>query len=185
MKRIFIAVRIDPSEELLALIRELRNVLNTDRIKWVDPGIMHLTLLFLGDTEEKRIPELSSILKRCCTSSGEFDFTIKGLGIFRNLRDIRIVWAGVSDDGHLESLYNKIKAALDEHGFPSEERPFSPHLTLGRVKSVKDKNRVKELLEKNFERELQSVRVTEVILYESILMQTGPVYKLLDRFSLL
>lgn len=185
MKRIFIAVRIDPSEELLALLQELKNILGRDRIKWVDHRNMHLTLQFLGDTEEKRIPELSAMLKECCTASGAFVFRIKGLGVFRNLRDLRVIWAGVNDDGNLERLYSKIRAGLTEKGFPSEERPFSPHLTLGRVKSVREINNIKNLLEKNIGREFQSVSVTEVILYESILMQTGPVYKPLDRFSLL
>ena len=185
MKRIFIAVRIDPSEELLALMQELKNVLGRDRIKWVDHGIMHLTLVFLGDTEEKKIPELSSTLGECCTGSGATVFKIRGLGVFRNLRDLRVIWAGVSDDGNLERLHKKIKTGLDEKGFPSEERPFSPHLTLGRVKSVRKINNVKNLLEKYSGREFQSVSVTEVILFESILMQTGPVYKPLDRFSLL
>ncbi|NSW95231.1 MAG: RNA 2',3'-cyclic phosphodiesterase [Bacteroidales bacterium] len=184
MKRIFIAVSIDPSNELLALMSELKSVLSKDRIKWVDHGIMHLTLSFLGDTEEKRIPELSAILKDCCAGSGSFYFKIKGMGVFRNLRDLRVIWAGISDDGNLERLYNKIREGLNEKGFPTEERPFSPHLTLGRVKSVGNTNSVKALIEKYREKEFQSVQVTEIILYESILMQTGPVYKPLSRFSL-
>lgn len=184
MKRIFIAVSIDPSEELSALIRDLKSMLSVDRIKWIDHGIMHLTLAFLGDTDEKRIPELSEMLKVYCAGSGKFDFKIKGLGVFRNLRDLRIIWAGVSDDGNLERLYNKISAGLSDKGFPREERPFSPHLTLGRVKSVSNSDIVKALLEKYRDKEFQSVNVKEVILFESILMQTGPVYKPLDRFNL-
>jgi 2'-5' RNA ligase len=184
MKRIFIAVKTDAGADLLKMIASLKDLLGKESIKWVDPANIHLTLAFLGDTEEKRIRILSSLLKDKCSGFGEFDFTLAGTGVFKNFRDPRVIWAGIRSSERLSDLNSEISAGLKETGFNIEERSFKPHLTLGRIRSLKDPDNLKSTLERYRETEFQTIQVREVFLFESILMQKGPTYIQLGRFVL-
>lgn len=184
MKRTFIAVKVNPEGDLLRMISSLKSLLSDENIKWVDPANIHLTLAFLGDTEEKRIKILSGMLSERCTGFGEFDFTLAGAGVFKNFWDPRVIWVGIRSSEKLFMLYNAIAEGLKREGFGIEERQFRPHLTLGRVKSYKDTENLKSVIEKYRDKQFQVVHVNEVILFESILMQTGPIYKSLGNLSL-
>lgn len=184
MKRIFIAVKVYPEVELLRIISSLQALLGAERIKWVDPANIHLTLSFLGDTEEKRIKILSDMLKEKCTGFHAFNFLLVGTGIFKNYRDPRVIWAGIKSPEKLVMLNNIITEGLKLNGFEIEERDFKPHLTLGRIKSIKDSENLKNVIERYKDHQIQNVKINEVILFESILKQTGPVYKSLGNFAL-
>jgi 2'-5' RNA ligase len=184
MKRIFIAIKVNPEGELLRMFSSLKAALGTENIKWVDPAGIHLTLAFLGDTEEKRIRVLSSMLKYKCSGFGEFDFNLTGTGVFKTFRDPRLIWIGILSSERLATLYNTIAEGLNLSGFVFEERQFKPHLTLGRVKSVRDAENLKAVLERFRNNQFQIVHVNEVILFESILLQTGPIYKPLGMYPL-
>ena len=184
MKRIFIAVKIEPGETLLKMISSLKAGLTNESIKWTIPENIHITLAFLGDTDERQIIKISSMLKDKCKGSGEFDLLIKGAGIFKNLSDPRVIWTGIEPSDSLINLFNSIKSGLSEEGVRLENRPFNPHLTLGRIKYLKDKELIKRLIEKYQNREIQKLAVNEVILYESILLHSGPVYKPLSKIGL-
>lgn len=184
MKRIFIAVKVEAEPALLRMFSSIKSLLGTENIKWVDPGNIHLTLAFLGDTEETRIKTLISMLNYKCPGFKEFEFVLAGAGVFKSFADPRVIWAGIRSSDRLSELNGMVVAGLKETGFSIEERPFRPHLTLGRVKSVKNKENLKSVLEKYKESEFQKVQVNEVTLFESILQQTGPVYKPLGKFSL-
>lgn len=184
MKRLFIAVKVNPEGELLRMNLSLKALLGAEKIKWVDVANIHLTLAFLGDTEEKRIRILGNMLKEKCTGFGPFDFVLAGLGVFKNFRDPRVLWVGIRSAERLSQLNRNISEGLKLNGFEIEEHEFKPHLTLGRVKSVRDTENLKSVLEKYRDMHLQVIHVNEVVLFESILMQTGPIYKSLGNFSL-
>jgi len=184
MKRIFIAVKAEPEGDLLRMFSLLKAALGAETIKWVDPSNIHLTLAFLGDTDETRIVGLKNLLKDKCTGFGEFDFILAGAGIFKNYRDPRVIWVGNRSSERLTMLYNTIAEGLKHIGFELEERPFRPHLTLGRVRSIRDIENLKSVLERYRDNQIQTVHVSEVILFESILMQTGPIYNQLGKYHL-
>ena len=184
MKRIFIAIKVNPEGELLIMFSSLKVALGSENIKWVDPVNIHLTLAFLGDTEEKRIRVLSNILKNKCCGFGEFDFNLTGTGVFKNFRDPRVLWVGIRSAEKLIQLNKILAEGLNLDGFEIEDRQFKPHLTLGRVKSVRDMENLKTVLERFRDNQFQIVHVREVILFESILLQTGPIYKSLAKYSL-
>jgi RNA 2',3'-cyclic 3'-phosphodiesterase len=184
MKRLFIAVKVDPEDELLRIISSLKAALGSENIKWVDPVNIHLTLSFIGDTEEKRIRDLDNMLRDRCSGFGRFDFILIGTGVFKSFRDSRVLWAGIQSSGKLLMLNNIIAAGLKEIFFEIEERQFKPHLTLGRVKSVRDTENLKTVLERYNDNQIQIVHVNEVILFESILKQTGPIYKQLGKYPI-
>ncbi len=184
MKRIFIAVKTEPEGDLLRMFSSLKAMLGAENIRWVDPANLHLTLAFLGDTEEKRIGSLYLMLEEKCSGFGTFDFTLAGTGVFKNFRDPRVIWVGIRSAERLTMLYNLINKGLKNIGFELEERQFRPHLTLGRVKSCKDTENLKSVLEKYRDQEFQTIHVNEAILFESILTQTGPIYNQLAKYHL-
>jgi len=184
MKRIFIALKIEPCGTLLRMISSLSSVLGNERIAWVDPTNIHLTLAFLGDTDEDRIKVAGIVLKQNCTGFGEFSFNLSGTGVFKNYRDPRIIWAGIEESKKLVQLNDLIMTGLKDTGFRIEDRPFKPHITLGRIKFIKDTELLKTVLERYRDAHLQKVSVKEVILYESLLKPAGPVYKPSGIFSL-
>ncbi len=184
MKRIFIAVNVNPEGELLRMFSSLKAILAEENIKWVDPANIHLTLAFLGDTDEMRIGILKSMLSDKCSGFGVFDFNLTGTGVFKNFRDPRVLWVGIQSAERLIQLNNTIAEGLKLNGFEVEERQFKPHMTFGRIKSVRNTENLKSALEKYSDQQLQIIHVNEVVLFESILMQTGPIYKSLGNFSL-
>lgn len=184
MKRLFIAVNVTPGGELLRMISSLKALLSAEKIRWIDPSNIHLTLVFLGDTEVKRIKILKELLRERCEGFNKFDFLLAGTGVFKNYRDPRVIWTGINSAETLELIYDTITTGLKEYGFPTEERQFRPHLTIGRIKSVQDTEKLKSVLERYRDIEFQKVEVRDVILFESILLQTGPVYKPLGKFYL-
>jgi RNA 2',3'-cyclic 3'-phosphodiesterase len=184
MKRIFIAVKVDAGETLLKMISSLKSGLGNESIKWTNPDNIHITLVFLGDTEEEKIKIINAMLKEKCEGFGSFELIIKGSGVFKNLSDPRIIWTGIEPSEKLMQLNDFIKNGLKDSGTEIEDRPFKPHLTLGRIKYIKDKVVLKTLIDKYQNTEIQRVPVNEVIIYESILLQSGPVYIPLSKFKL-
>ncbi|MCJ7448442.1 MAG: RNA 2',3'-cyclic phosphodiesterase [Bacteroidales bacterium] len=185
MKRIFIAMEVEPGDALLRMLSSLKSLLGNEKIKWVDPGNIHLTLAFLGDTEDDRIKVAGIMLKNTCSGFGEFDFTLTGAGVFKNYNDPKVIWTGIEESEKLIKLNDIINTGLKDTGFKVEDRQFRPHLTLGRIRFIKDIEGLKSVIERYQNNSIQKVHVKEVILYESILKPTGPVYRPLGKFRLI
>jgi 2'-5' RNA ligase len=166
------------------MISYLMSGLKNENIKWTDADNIHLTLAFLGDTEESSIREISSILKEKCEGFGKFDFIIKGCGVFRNMNDPRIIWTGIEPSDKVNMLNDLIMSGLNQLKIKMEERPFKPHITIGRIKQLNNPELLKSVIMKFHNSDIQTVPVNEVILFESILLKTGPVYKTLATISL-
>ena len=183
-KRIFIALKAEPGPGLLKLLHEAGSTPGAGRIKWVDPGNLHITLAFLGDTEEERITVASMVLQRICSSTGPFSFSLKGLGVFRNFRDLKVIWVGTDHEEELVLLGKRLSEGLKDAGFRLEKKEFVPHITLGRIKVPGDNEHIKSYVVHNSETFFQEIKVEEIILFESILKPAGPVYKALGKFRL-
>jgi len=184
MRRIFIAIKVVPEETLINMISNLKSGLIDDAIKWTSIDNIHVTLVFLGDTEDYITDKIRLMLYEECTGYGKFNIHLKGCGIFRSMSDPRILWTGVQDSDKLMSLNVTLQNGLKQLGIRLEDRPYNPHLTLGRIKHLKDINILKSLVEKFHNSEIQVVPVNEIILYESILLQSGPVYNPIEKFTL-
>jgi RNA 2',3'-cyclic 3'-phosphodiesterase len=183
-KRLFVAIRIDTSEKLHELLSSFRSELKEAKIKWSDPGNFHITVAFLGDTSETKIPSIGRLLEAACSEHKTFSLILSGAGVFRNSRDPRVIWAGLQPSGELERLFKTVSARLTEEGIKLEDRPFRPHLTLGRVKSIADTMTLDALVSRYSKKEIQVQQVNELILYESILQPSGPLYRSLGRYPL-
>jgi len=145
--RTFIAVDLpgqvkDRIEEIVLPLRPLSR-----SIRWVRPEGLHLTLKFLGEIPEEQLPAIFTALETALCGRSSFHFRLSGLGGFPNLRRPRVLWIGIREGGEpLRELAGAVEKALVPCGFPPEKRPFSPHLTIGRVRSPRDLQAVLERL---------------------------------------
>ncbi len=175
MIRTFVAIDL-PEEvkaELASVIAGLRQ--KNDRVRWVKPDSMHLTLKFLGDIPEQSVGPLSAELDTAARDFTPLSLAVEGLGAFPNLRRPRVVWAGLSGEIEgLRQIASRVDKACASFGVKPEKRPFQAHITIGRLKvpTVVDLN--KELRKKGFS-------ATEIVLYQSELLPTGARYTVLNR----
>jgi RNA 2',3'-cyclic 3'-phosphodiesterase len=183
-KRLFIAVNILPEERLASLISEFRTALASERISWTNPANLHITLAFLGNTEPGKIASIKEMLDEKFSGAVPFSLTLKGTGLFGKKNDPRVIWVRLEKSTALEKSYLFVKEGLRELDVDIEERSFSPHLTIGRIKSITDKDALAALISRHRDQNLQSVPVDRIILYESLLLPSGPLYKPLAEIFL-
>lgn len=184
MRRIFAGIKIEPDRNFKKILSDVKARLQDEKIKWTEQGNLHLTLAFLGNTPDDRITDVSAIIKEQCEGKGSFEISLKGFGVFKNLRDPKVFWTGIEPSEKLTSLQDQIAQSLTNAALYKEDKPFSPHLTIGRIKQVRDNDALKVLLLKYHGTDIQKVAVDKVILYESILRQEGPLYTALEEFNL-
>ncbi len=180
MKRIFLGIPL--SEEIKGKCLELQQELSQfEGINLVSSDNFHFTLKFLGDVEENKIEEIKELLKTI-DFGNKFSINIKKIGVFPNSQYVKVIWLGVEEDQQAKSLFQKVEEKLGKQ-FP-QDFEFTTHLTLARVKFVKDKERLLEFLQQNKEVEVGETEVNKVILYESVLTPEGPKYSILEEFLL-
>jgi RNA 2',3'-cyclic 3'-phosphodiesterase len=184
MKRVFIAIKINPGKDLADFIASLKSDMTDERISWTEKENIHITLAFLGDTEELMIAKVKDMLKSTCPTEQSFSILLRGAGVFKGFSDPRVLWAGIENSDKLVSLQGAIRGGLRKSGISVEERQFTPHLTLGRIRSIMNKEKLRSIIESYSGKEWQTVSVNEVTLYESILMQTGAVYRPIEIYKL-
>lgn len=182
--RLFVSVDLDG---LAAEVSEVQEILaDADGLRFTDPGQAHVTLKFLGDTDEDRLPELRAELERAVGESGVDPFTAEfgGLGVFPHLDYISVVWLGVREGGdQLTRLHRHIEDRTTALGFDPEDHEFTPHATLARMDDARGKQLVQDVVE-NRDPDVGQMTVEEVRLTESTLTQDGPEYSTVERFDL-
>jgi 2'-5' RNA ligase len=134
--RTFIAIELSPmiQNHLTIVLEQLKSCIKTG-VRWVPPNNIHLSLKFIGDFPEGQIPNLKHDLSIATSHIHPFDFEISNLGAFPNLNHARVIWVGVVSNNALQDLASECDRVTHTFGISLEERPFSPHLTLGRVSS--------------------------------------------------
>jgi 2'-5' RNA ligase len=146
--RTFIAIELSP--DILAQVGRLQDRVREDLppglVRWVHPEGIHLTLKFLGDVDQAALPEIEQALRAACAPHAPFDLRVADMGCFPNPRRPRVVWIGVEDESHsLVPLQRDVEQAIAPLGFPTEQRGFQPHLTLGRVKERRQADELEAL----------------------------------------
>ena len=154
-------------------------------VRWVNPEKIHLTLKFFGNIEESRIDPIFKSIEEPIRNTLPFSLKVRGLGAFPNLKNPRVIWMGLVDGREvLISFQKQIETQLEKIGFQPEDRPFNPHLTLGRMKSSRGKEELVGRMEKHKEEEFGDFQVERVILFKSDLRPTGPIYTPLKDLKL-
>lgn len=151
-------------------------------VKWVRPEAIHVTLKFLGETDEQRGPEVIAALRRAAAGARVLPLAISGFGAFPDAAHARVVWAGIEPEPALELLADAVERQFAALGFPTEARPFRPHVTLGR--SRRDASRAAF---GGLEQALAALSFAETVVVESVdlmrstLQSTGAVYEVVHR----
>ena len=178
--RAFIAIEIPSGIKKVIAAQTACLQTNSNRaVRWVAAENTHLTLKFLGETSPANVDMLSQALQGECSLLAPFDITVSGLGCFPNARRPRVIWIGLLVPSELTHLQHKIEAATARLGYTPEEKPFSPHLTIGRVREQANGVELKELhesLEAISVGTLGTFTAHAVHLFKSELRPAGPVY---------
>ena len=185
MIRSFLAIELP--KLILKKIEEVQRDLRSTRadVRWVNPEKIHLTLKFFGNIEESRIDPIFKSIEEPIRNTPPYSIEVKGVGAFPQLRNPRVIWIGlVNGKEILTSFQKQIETQLEKIGFQTENRPFHPHLTLGRMKSSRGKEEMVGRMEKHREEEFGDFQVERVILFKSDLKPSGPVYTLLREMKL-
>lgn len=186
--RTFIAIAL-PTEikNWLAKIQQALKAAGAD-VKWVEPENIHITIKFLGERDKKKIAEIIEAIDQVCAEIPTFELTISSLGGFPSKESARIIWVGLSKgETETKEIAKRLEEEISRTGIPKETRPFSSHITLGRVRSSLNRQRLLErmnYLEGNFPRQDFQYRAEKITLFKSTLSSRGPVYEALYLGSL-
>lgn len=194
MIRAFIAVEIDPpnKQKLSELISSLKKS-NTE-VKWVTEKQMHFTLKFLGNIEENKVQRISDALKSIADNFNAFNINLSEIGAFPDMQRPRVIWVGVGPGKDaLELLVREIEAALKKIGFHSsaelrtekEKSKFKAHLTLGRVKALKNIGKLEKIINEIGFRQGNKIKIDKITLFKSTLTPKGAIHTSLNSANLI
>ena len=178
--RAFIAIDIPPeikqaiSSQTASLRKESGRV-----VRWVNVENIHLTLKFLGEISASSLELLTQAIQSECAQTAPFTVSAENLGCFPNLRRPRVLWIGLVVPPGLNRLQRQVEASTARLGYAPEDKPFAPHLTIGRVReqaAPEEIQALRRLLEQTTIASLGTFTVKEVHLYKSDLKPDGPIY---------
>jgi len=173
--RAFIAVTL--AESVIEEIAKVRILLQEARgdLRWTRMENLHLTLKFLGDIHRSQVGPVLGALREVVSAHSPLHVVAKGLGAFPNLKRPRVLWVGLKGEG-LGELSAAIETALVPLDFPQGERDFTPHLTLGRIRSLRGWEEVFALVKEHANTLFGESMIDRVTLYQSDLRPEGAVY---------
>jgi len=182
-KRTFIALKTPPSPFFGKVITDFKKDIGETCVNWVKKEFLHLTFVYLGHTDTKQLKALDAALTNLCLQHCAFTIDVVGMGCFYTAKKPRVIWAGIKENETLNNMYAYIKNETDNF-FKIENKPFKPHITLGRIKHNCQSTFDVKMLEKYNNLPLDSISIKSIYLYESILMHDGAEYRPLKFFNL-
>jgi 2'-5' RNA ligase len=174
--RAFIAVDLAPLPALEGFIRSLAQ---TGGLKAVDSSSLHVTLKFLGDTEEALLPRIGEVMRAAVSGIPPFQVEVIGSGVFPPKGGARVVWAGLKGAEPMTVVASRLEKGLEPLGFEPEARQFKPHLTLARVKDPAAGEVARRVADSQAQGQFGSKLVSELYLKKSVLRPQGPEYSTL------
>jgi 2'-5' RNA ligase len=185
--RVFCAVELPPDvrERMAEHIARLRDQAPHVRASWDRAEKLHITLKFLGEIEQSRVEALTGAAARAAESVPGFELSVEGAGAFPPRGLPRVLWLGIRDpSGGLAQLQHRLEDECAHSGFPREQRPFHPHLTIARLRSPEGARRL-ATLHQQMGFEAQTFDVTKLIVMRSELLPTGARHTELSHHDLL
>jgi len=181
MKRVFVGLKISLSPEFQQAFDQLKEKLKNEQIRWESTDKLHVTLCFIGDVSSDQLERVCEILQQVSEGQNDFSFQLKNLSYFKKRGVPAVVFFDVTKGDALAGLASQIKNKLDEAGINTNPR-FNPHVTLCRLKKLKNKPAFYEVMDQVKETPVYEVVVRKISLFESILKPTGSEYKILQEF---
>lgn len=184
MRRTFIAIEIKASDKLKQEYELIRHRMRLERINWVPAENLHITLNFLGETSEESLPGIIQGVEVIAGKHAPLEIILRSFGVFKNLHEPRVLWIGCTVEPGLLQLKKELDQYLGLFGYKTDEREFSPHLTLGRVKEIRQVNQLAQLITLYKDIDFQQQWVDSLVLFESVLKPEGPEYISIHKFHL-
>jgi 2'-5' RNA ligase len=182
--RAFIAIDIDEAVRQKLVVAQQELAATGAQLKLVEPVNIHVTMKFLGEVPEEKIEAIAAALRKAVVNTQPFNIDVRGIGVFPNLRYVRVIWAGVTDGREaIIAIQQNIDRELGKLGF-RPERDFVPHLTLARVKTAKRKEHLVALIRKMENVEFGITSAQAIELKQSTLTSKGPIYSTLAHIEL-
>ena len=181
--RSFLAIELDPElvPKILDVQKEFKKT--NANIKYVVAENMHFTLKFFGNIDSDMVEDISSSVEKVIKDYSSFDLNIKNCGCFPNKNVIKVLWLGLEEGSPIKSLQKDLDKEFRKLGF-KKERNFISHLTIGRVKSPKNKKEIRETIDKLENIEIGQMKVSKISLKKSTLTPQGPIYEDIKVFDL-
>ena len=183
--RVFVAIELDTASagSIARLVQGLKAKLPD--VRWSRPEQLHLTLKFIGEVDNRELPQFCEALREACAGIDAFSLELGGLGAFPKNKPPRVVWVAAEDpQGVLGTLAERLDERMSALGIPRENRAFTPHLTLGRVSRGADLQRLQQAMEQATAQVAARCEVDELVLLASVKEQGQVVYEALDRVPL-
>lgn len=174
----FIAVDV-PASPVLERFAEALHAASAS-LKVVSTDQIHLTVKFLGGTEEGLVPEIEGAIREACADVRPFEVSVRGTGAFPSLSRMNVVWVGVEGAEPIARIAAVLDASLESLGFAGERRPWKAHVTLARVKGHRDLDRVRGILEAHRDDLFGHHRVDRIFLKKSVLTPSGATYSVVS-----
>ena len=183
--RAFIAIELPlVIKDTLSKIQD-RLKITLPKISWVKPANLHLTLKFCGELSSKQLNDIKQLITEIAKSTINFKIKLETFGVFPNMHTARIIWIGTNQlPLELKKLVDQIETKIAELGKPKEERPFSAHITIGRIKIHIDPSVLeKEINKINNEISCENLgfNAKGITLFESTLSPQGPTYNVIEE----
>lgn len=181
--RTFIAIDLDPTiRRAIEQIQDFLKKLDC-HVKWVKPENIHLTLKFLGEVKLKKIDAIKQTMENILKNTESIDTELTQLGAFPSANHPRVLWAGLKDDERrIVRLAASLEEGLGKIGFKKEQRPFSPHITIGRMRSPRNLILLSKAISDYPLPAGLTQTIQSVTLYKSTLTPQGPIYEILEEF---
>jgi 2'-5' RNA ligase len=180
--RAFISADIEPSDALVGVLDELAR--SRADLKIVKPELLHITLKFLGDTDESLIDEVVTRISSASRGIEPFRIRLRGMGAFPSMSNIRIVWVGIEDAKPLQDIAATLDASMNDLGFERDRKGFVPHLTLARTRSARNMANVQEILRNKAASDFGEYLIDKILLKKSVLSPHGPAYSTVREHQL-
>ncbi len=183
--RAFVAIELDTASagSIAKWIQVLKSKVSD--VRWSRPDQLHLTLKFLGDVDNRELPQLCDAMREACQGIEAFGLELSGLGAFPKNKPPRVVWMSAEDPhGVLGQLAQRLDERFAELGIARETRAFTPHLTLGRVVRGADQQRLQEAIDEVGEQVSCYCEVEEIVLLSSLRDEGRVVYDAIDHVEL-
>jgi 2'-5' RNA ligase len=183
--RTFIAIPLSSEiQQFLSQVQDHLKKLDCN-IKWVNPENIHLTLKFLGDVKPKKIDAIKQTLEELAKNMRPINIELTQIGAFPNAKNPHVLWIGIKDDEHqIARFASSVEDNFGKIGFKKEKKPFSPHITLGRIRSPKNIQLLSEAIS-NYALPVDLKQIAQnITLYKSTLTPAGPIYEPLHSADL-
>lgn len=182
--RTFISINLPVwlKEEVGDVIEELKS--SVKPVKWVKTDSLHITLKFLGNVDVKKIGGIEKALENLSKEHNPLSLSFNGVGLFPNLKRPKVLWVGVEKNQKLNNLQNSIEEKLALIGYTKEKRPFSAHLTIGRIKDSLNTRGFEQKLSAYNSRHFGDINVDSIFLMKSDLLKEGAKYTIIKEFTL-